>query len=113
MTTPEQSTPAGRPTAPWKAWMEVFADLAEDLSRLPDTPCPNCGAQTLGVAFYGPPGLGSATGLLWCGTCLQGVSASRMTVPEGAEVIPLGTPPEQWPVAMPDFEIVRPAEDDF
>lgn len=102
-----------RPTASWKEWAETFRVVAADLSALSAVACPNCGARTLGVAFYGPANWDAATGFLWCDTCLQGISASRMEVPEGAEVIPVGTPPEEWPVQMPDYTVVRPTDDDF
>jgi hypothetical protein len=102
-----------RPAATWSEWSDVFRTIVEDLSGLPAVSCPNCGAQTLGVAFYGPSNWDAATGFLWCDTCLQGISASRMEVPEGAEVIPVGTPPDEWPVEMPDYTVVRPTDDDF
>lgn len=101
-----------RAPAAWAAWMDAFADITENLSTLADKSCPNGDARTLRAVFVGPPGLGAASGFFWCDTCLHGVSVSRMGVPAGADVIPIGQPQPDWPVVMPEYTLVWPQDED-
>ena len=93
-------------TATRTQWGETMYEACEDLSRLPEIPCPNCVAKTLRVLFIGLPEIRAASGYLWCDTCLLGLTVCRMGVPEDGEIISHTVPVEDRALSMPDFTIV-------
>ncbi|MEV6556590.1 hypothetical protein AB0M22_12800 [Nocardia sp. NPDC051756] len=89
-------------------WLEVFAGIINDPENLLRTSCPNCAAVPVRVAFIGPPGASAGSGLLWCDTCLFGISISRMNVPSEFEMISTSTPVGDIleAASIPDFEVI-------
>ena len=88
-------------------WLLAYSRLYESLPRDAHIACPNCGHDALRVAFVADPGDSSGYAEFWCGNCLFGLWLSRVPIPEGVAVLPIGLSPEDLVKHIPNFKIVR------
>jgi len=73
-------------------------------------PCPECSNETVDFQYVGDRDARKGYLDMWCRHCNKGVHLSRVTIPEGAQVIAFDAPDDVLTARIPDFEQVVPAE---
>jgi hypothetical protein len=91
------------PSATWEVWLatfqEVYPGLPESVSQ---AMCPECGTPDLNLRFIGRPKDRVAYALFWCSSLLTGIHISQVDVPEGVDIIPLGSDIDE---DIPNFKL--------
>lgn len=99
-------------TTRWRDWLSAYEVAYEGLPEKMSIPCPNCGSDTLNLAFTGLPRDRVGYGSFWCSTCMFGIHLSRCPVPDGVPMDSIYTPPEERMTHIPNYKLVPPDADD-
>lgn len=93
----------------WEDWSAALDRVLNGSSMISDEPCPSCGAKDLHIAFTGDVTTMLGYASFWCGTSMDGIFTSRLHLPTGVEIIPLGLPPEDRRRIVPNFYVIPPS----
>jgi hypothetical protein len=89
-------------------WFDAYALVYQALPDHADVACPNCDHQTLQLVFTGDSGTGVGWASFWCDHCLYGLHLSRVSIPDGGEILPVDARIEQRRSRIPDYTIIPP-----
>jgi hypothetical protein len=92
----------------WQDWSAALDRILSDVASIADEACPSCGAKNLHIAFTGNPETRLGYASLWCDTSMDGIFTSRLHIPAGVAVIPVGLPAEERLQLVPNFHVVPP-----
>jgi hypothetical protein len=89
------------------AWFDAFNRVYAALPGPPDESCPNCGHNSLHIAFRGYPREREGWAAFWCSNCLQGIIVSRVEdIPTGVPISDLKDDGADWVASIPNFSNV-------
>jgi hypothetical protein len=89
-------------------WFQAYEAVYRALPARASRPCPNCGHDDLHVAFTGYADERVGWASFWCGHCLFGLHLSRVSIPEGVEILDIDLSPEQHAQKVPNYTIIPP-----
>ena len=92
--------------ATFEEWLARYEAAYAAIPQAADAACPNCGYEGLRLAFTGDIATAIGWAAFWCDNCLQGITLSRVPIPDGAVVRDISQPPERRRPLIPDFQIV-------
>jgi len=95
-------------TPDFSQWLDTYEYLYEDPSKLPDTPCPDCGVRGKLRLIFVTGGSDPDTVLaeFWCDACLVGLIPLRAPLPPHGELVKRGEE------VVPDYRLVVADPDD-
>ncbi|MEV4831050.1 hypothetical protein AB0K25_22365 [Micromonospora sp. NPDC049257] len=92
--------------ASFDEWLDAYDVVYRALPAPSDLPCPNCGHQTLRLAFTAPPGTRHGYASFWCDTCLEGIHLSRAPIPDGVTALSLDLPAGERTRGIPNYRLI-------
>jgi hypothetical protein len=92
--------------ASWEQWLAKYEAAYEAIPEDLPAACPNCGHDALRLVFTGNTTRLVGWAAFWCDNCLQGITISRVQIPEGAVIRDIDQAPEHRRPELPDFEVV-------
>jgi hypothetical protein len=92
--------------ASWEQWLAKYEAAYEAIPEDLPAACPNCGHDALRLVFTGNTARLVGWAAFWCDNCLQGITISRVQIPEGAVIRDIDQAPEHRRPELPDFEVV-------
>ncbi|MGI5212379.1 hypothetical protein [Plantactinospora sp. CA-290183] len=95
-----------------EAWYDAYGEAYSALPGRSDLRCPNCGHRALRIVFTGHVEDRVGYASFWCDNCRYGIHISRVSVPDGVEILPLGESAERRRRVVPDYRIVPPPDRD-
>jgi len=95
--------------ASWGDWLTAFERVYADPGVIGDEPCPTCGARALRLAFTGNEDDRIGYASFWCEVSMDGIFTSRLHIPAGQPIIPLGLPAAERAKLVPEYYYIPPA----
>ncbi len=95
-----------------QAWISAYLRVLDALPEPVHGPCPNCGHETLRIAFRGDRDEPVGNVFFWCDTCLLGIAFGRVEIPEGVDVLPRGMQEQDLLRRVPNYALVPADLDD-
>lgn len=93
--------------ATWDEWSERYEVAVLAVPEDPHQPCPECGHDALRLVFTGNLVTRIGYASFWCDHCLQGISISRASIPEGAVAHSIKDPPDARRPRIPNFRLIQ------
>jgi len=94
--------------ASYTDWEKAYGDVYEALPNKPPVVCPNCGHDSLRIAFVANERDHIGSSMFWCDYCHFGIHISRTWVPDGVSFYVRGTPWSELSKFIPEYNIVYP-----
>ncbi len=91
-----------------EAWYAAYQAIYQALPGDAHVRCPNCGYDSLRLAFTGLPADRVGFASFWCDHCRYGLHLSRVLVPGGVDIIPIDLPDDEHARLVPDYMLVLP-----
>lgn len=75
----------------YKLWLMASANIAKNIKDVDNVHCPTCGRKTLDYLYIGDKKTKIGYLHVWCHHCFNGISVSRVKIPEGAKMLSFNT----------------------
>jgi hypothetical protein len=93
----------------WEAWYQAFRRIRAAWPQAVEVPCPNDDHGRVRISYTGDPQTRIGTVVVWCAECRQGIYLSRVSIPEGAEMLTFDATEEEADAAVPpDLTLLPP-----